>query len=96
MSDLAGVCEVVSRSRNVSRDPKNGVNFSDGMVQYARPLLHPYEAGQLAGGGAADGEMILFMEGVKGPVKARLKPYFRCGEFRGMYGPNPYAPNGGK
>jgi len=91
ISDLAGVTEVMSRSRNVSRDPKNGVHFSDSMSQYARPLLHPYEAGQLP-----DDSMVLFMEGVNGAVLAKRKPYFQCAEFKGRYRDNPYFQKHGR
>lgn len=53
--------------------------------QHTRPLIHPHEAGELP-----PDSMYLFMEKIDGPVKAKLKPYFRCSEFRGKYRDNPY------
>lgn len=91
MSKLSGTCEVITRSRSVSIDPRTGEpHVNDNASQMARPLLHPFEAGQLA-----DNEMLLFCEGISGVVRAKRKLYFRCREYAGKYRPNPYFKEGG-
>jgi type IV secretion system protein VirD4 len=86
ISKLSGLCEVITRSRSVSVDRMGEPHVNDSASQVARPLVHPFEAGQLA----AD-EMFLFAEGVScGPVKAKRKFYFECPEYAGKYRPNPY------
>jgi type IV secretion system protein VirD4 len=91
VSKLSGTCEVLSRSRSVSIDPRTGEpNVNDSATQFGRPLLLPHEVGQIA-----PDEMIAFVEGVRcGPIKAKRKYYFRCPEFRGKYRNNPYVKNG--
>ncbi len=84
ISKLGGITTVTSRSRGVSIDLRTGEPMvNDGVAQHTRPLIHPHEAGELP-----PDRMYLFMEKIDGPVKAKLKPYFRCG-FSG-YGDNPY------
>jgi type IV secretion system protein VirD4 len=87
VSDLSGVTEVITKSRNVSIDPRTGepnVSFSSG--QTSRPVLHPQEVDCLP-----DDKMWLFAEGISNVVKATRRPYTR--EFQG--GPNPYFNGGG-
>jgi len=84
ISKLGGITTVTSRSRGVSIDLRTGEPMvNDGVAQHTRPLIHPHEAGMLP-----PDEMYLFMEKLDGPVKAKLKPFFKCG-FSG-YGDNPY------
>ena len=86
VSDLSGVMEVITQSRNVSIDPRTGEpNVSFGSGQTSRPVLYPQEVDCLP-----DDKMWLFAEGISNVVKATRKPYTT--EFRG--GPNPYF-NGG-
>lgn len=83
VSSLAGVKQVVTRNHGVSIDLNGEPHVSDGTSCVTRPVIHPHEVGALK-----DDEMILFCEGVAGPVKAKRKPYFF--EFPGRYGLNPY------
>lgn len=87
VSKLSGASEVLSRSRNVSFDPRTGEPMvSDNMSQHARPLLLPHEAGQIA-----PDEMIAFVESLRcGPVRAKRRPYWRVFR-RGQYAQNPYV-----
>jgi type IV secretory pathway TraG/TraD family ATPase VirD4 len=87
VSKLSGVCEKLAQSRGVSIDPRTKEpHVSDNANMIARPLLHPFEVGQLA-----PDEMVLFSEGVLcGPVKAKRKFYFQCREYAGKYRKNPY------
>ena len=86
ISRLGGVTTILSGSRSVSIDPRTGEpHVSDGVSQHTRPLIHEYQAGELP-----PDRMYLFMEKIDGPVQAKLKPYFKCGEFSG-YGENPYV-----
>jgi hypothetical protein len=34
--------------------------------------------------------MLLFMEGINGPIKAKRKRYFEIAEYRGRYRDNPF------
>lgn len=71
---------------NASLDRQTGeVVVSGSAAQFGRPLLLPEEVGALA-----PDEMIAFVEGVNGPIKAKRELYFRCSEFRGKYRDNPY------
>src|SRR5581483_2500452 len=79
-SKLSGTCEVITRSRGVSLDQWGEPHVNDNASQVARPLMHPFEVGQLA-----DNEMLLFCEGVNGVVRAKRKLYFRCREYAGKY-----------
>jgi type IV secretion system protein VirD4 len=86
VSKLSGTCEVISRSRNVSMQAGEP-HVSDGANQTSRPLLLPFEVGQLE-----RDEMITFVENLQcGPVKARRKFYFRV--FFGGFRKNPYVKN---
>lgn len=87
VSKLAGTCEVVTRSANASLDRQTGqVVVSESGSQYSRPLIHPHEAGAIA-----KDEMIMFVEGVNGPVLAKRKPYWLVSKFRGKFQKNPYV-----
>jgi type IV secretion system protein VirD4 len=88
ISKLSGTCEGISRSHSVSIDPRTReLNVNDNASQFARPLLLPHEAGQLA-----PDEMIAFVEGVQcGPIKARRRFYFDM--FPGKGRKNPYLKN---
>ncbi|HVP46107.1 MAG TPA: type IV secretory system conjugative DNA transfer family protein [Bryobacteraceae bacterium] len=91
VSALAGTREVVSRSHGVTIDRMTGEPVvSDSMAQHAVPLLLPEEVGALA-----TDEMIAFVEGVNGVIRAKRKFYFRCSEFRGKYRANPYMKRAG-
>jgi type IV secretion system protein VirD4 len=86
ISKLSGATEVMSRSRNASPDRITGqVMISESASQFGRPLVLPHEAGQLS-----SDEMLLFAEGVHGPIRAKRKFYFKCAEYRGKYRENPY------
>lgn len=86
VSKLSGTCEVLSCSRSVTIDRLSGEPIvNDNATQFGRPLLLPHEVGEIA----LD-EMIAFVEGV-GTIRAKRKPYFRVGKFRGKYRKNPYV-----
>jgi type IV secretory pathway TraG/TraD family ATPase VirD4 len=59
------------------------VNLSFGSV--ARELLLPHETRELD-----DDEMLLFVERVKGVIRARRRAYWDEPDLRGQYQPNPY------
>lgn len=83
-STLAGVTQVMTANRSVTIDPMNGEpHVSNSMALAVRPVIHPHEVGALA-----SDEMLVFCENVRGPIKAKRKPYLR--EFRGKYRDNPY------
>lgn len=63
----------------------NVPNINLGFSTTARPLLLAHEVRELGGD-----EMLLFVEGVKGVIRAHRRPYWEEPEFRGQYGPNPY------
>jgi type IV secretion system protein VirD4 len=89
VSWLSGITEGLSLSRSVVIDRRTREpNVTDSGGQFARSLLLPHEVGELG-----RDEMIAFVEGVKGVVRAKRKPYFRCWEFRGKYRKNPYIKN---
>lgn len=91
VSKLAGTCEVVTRSRNASIDRLTGeVVVSESGSQLSRPLIHPHEVGELA-----KDEMIAFVEGVNGPIRAKRKPYWKVGKFAGKFRKNPYVSGNG-
>jgi type IV secretion system protein VirD4 len=74
--------------RRVGRDSDKrmtvpNINVSFGSV--ARQLLLPHETRELGGD-----EMLLFVEGVNGVIRANRRPYWEEPEFRGQYAPNPY------
>jgi type IV secretion system protein VirD4 len=91
VSKLSGTTEILSQTRNVNIDRVTGEpSVSDSATQTSRPLLLPHEVGQLG-----PDEMIAFVEGVDGVIRAKRKPYFQCGTFRGKYRDNPYIRRGG-
>jgi type IV secretory pathway TraG/TraD family ATPase VirD4 len=91
VSKLAGTSEVVTRSRNANIDRQTGeVVVGETGSQLSRPLIHPHEVGQLA-----KDEMIAFVEGVNGPIRAKRKPYWKVGKFRGKFRKNPYVNSNG-
>jgi len=59
------------------------VNVSFGSV--SRQLLLPHEARELD-----DDEMLLFVEGVKGVIRAKRRAYWDEPDFRDQYSTNPY------
>jgi type IV secretion system protein VirD4 len=59
------------------------INLSFGSM--SRELLLPHEVRELD-----DDEMLLFVEGVKGVIRARRRAYWNEPEFRGQYSRNPY------
>jgi type IV secretion system protein VirD4 len=84
VSKLAGVTEVISRSRTVTMPhPKGEPVVNDSASQATRPLIHPHEVGELA-----SDEMLMFCENVPATIKAKRKPYTKtsAGRFR----KNPY------
>ncbi len=87
VSKLAGTTEVLSCStrRSTLTTAPAVEHVNDSTSQTTRPLLHPDEVGSLA-----NDEMLLFIEGVPGVVRAKRKPYFRCFEYLGKYRENPY------
>lgn len=91
VSKLSGITEGLSQSRTVVIDRRTGEpNVTDSASQFGRPLLLPHEVGELD----LD-EMVAFVEGVHGVIRAKRKPYFRCWAFRGKYRENPYIKRGG-
>jgi type IV secretion system protein VirD4 len=91
VSRLAGTAEGLSQSRTVVIDQRTGEpNVTDSAAQFGRPLLLPHEVGELG-----PDEMVAFVEGVHGVIRAKRKPYFRCWAFRGKYRDNPYFKRGG-
>ena len=83
VSELAGTTEIITQSRSVTIDRATGEpNVSNSKAQMSRPFIHPVDVGKLP-----DDEMIVFCEGVKEPIKAKRKPYFKV--FSG-YRPNPF------
>ena len=91
VSKLAGTCEVITRSRSANIDRQTGeVVVSESGSQYSRPLIHPHEAGQIG-----RDEMIAFVEGVNGPIRAKRKPYWKVSRFKGLFRKNPYVNNNG-
>lgn len=89
VSKLAGVTEVRSANRSVTIDHLTGEpHVSESWSPSVRPVIHPHEVGELG-----SDEMIVFCESVRGPIRAKRKPYLR--EFRGKYRPNPYFKKGG-
>lgn len=88
VSKLSGITEGLSLSRSVVIDRRTGEpNVTDSGGQFARPLLLPHEVGELE-----RDEMIAFVEGVKGVIRAKRKFYFKCWEFSGKYRKNPTLP----
>ena len=91
---VSGLCGHTMRqeaSKSVS-DPEassagNGrgpsVNYSFGLRE--RPLMPPHEVASLE-----DDEMLLFVDGVRGPIRAKRRAYYHTPEYRGLYGLNPY------
>jgi type IV secretion system protein VirD4 len=59
------------------------INLSFGSV--SRQLLLPHEVRELG-----SDEMLLFVEGVNGVIRAKRRPYWDEPEFRGQYSKNPY------
>jgi type IV secretory pathway TraG/TraD family ATPase VirD4 len=88
VSKLAGVTQVLSANRSVSIDNFGWPHVTDSASSVVRPVIHPHEVGALA-----RDEMIVFCENVRGPIKAKRKPYLR--EFRGKYRSNPYFKKSG-
>lgn len=76
LSALCGQVERRVASKTIGR------NMSVNVTPTARPLLDAYDARQMRGD-----EMILFIPGVKGVVRAKRRPYWE--DFRG-FGKNPY------
>jgi type IV secretory pathway TraG/TraD family ATPase VirD4 len=75
-------------NRNESRQDRGNnprpanVNINFGTM--SRPLLLPHEARELEGN-----EMLIWVEGVKGVIRARRVPYWEEPEFKGEFDPNP-------
>ncbi|HTW22420.1 MAG TPA: type IV secretory system conjugative DNA transfer family protein [Candidatus Baltobacteraceae bacterium] len=89
VSKLAGVTEVLTRSRSVSIDHRTGEpHVSDTAASVVRPVIHPHEVGALK-----DEEMLVFCERVPGVIKAKREPYLK--EFKGKYRDNPYFKEAG-
>ena len=86
LSDLCGQYEVISQSRCTTIDRNTGEpQVSDSDNQEARPLLLPQEIRNLPGD-----EMLMFVDGVNGPIRAKRRPYYEVPEFRGKYQLDPY------
>jgi type IV secretion system protein VirD4 len=84
VSKLAGLTEVFTRNRSVSQDFQTGrPHVSDSTSSTTRPVIHPYEVGDLP----LD-EALIFAEGVNGVIKAKRRNYLK--EFAGKYRANPY------
>jgi type IV secretion system protein VirD4 len=66
---------------NASRAASINVNFGSAPGH----LLLPHECRELGGD-----EMLLFVEGVNGVIRAKRRPYWDEPEFRGQYSKNPY------
>lgn len=84
VSKLAGVTEVLTRSRSVTIDHETGEpHVSDNAGAAVRPVIHPHEVGALN-----PDEMLIFCENVPSVIKAKREPYLK--EFKGKYRKNPY------
>ena len=68
-------------TRPVSRPAQ--INF--GFTSTPRPLLSPDEARALG-----DDEMILMVDSVKAPIRAKRRPYWEEKDLEGTWGQNPY------
>lgn len=74
-SELAGDSEVYGHSKSWNTDfDRGGVHITDSMGQHARRLILPHEVRELG-----PREQILFVDGVKGAIRAARKPYFETG-----------------
>jgi type IV secretory pathway TraG/TraD family ATPase VirD4 len=86
VSNASGTCEVITRSRSANIDTQTGeVMIAESGSQQSRPLLHPFEVGNLP----QDEMLILGVEGVNGPIKAKRKPYWKLSKYAG-FKKNPY------
>jgi type IV secretion system protein VirD4 len=80
--------EEQGQSERVKRNPRNVNRAANINVNYGtmrRQLLLPHETCELG-----DDEMLLFVEGVKGVIRAKRRPYWDEPDFQGQYGKNPY------
>jgi type IV secretion system protein VirD4 len=97
ISRMAGEQEMITLSTSL-RDDKSrdyGKRLYDVDLTHSagvgwQRLVQPHEVCRMN-----SREMIVFCEGVGGPIWAKRKAYFEGGEFRGQYGPNPYYNGGG-
>ena len=94
ISSLCGEREMVTLSRSVSEDRRvdyggglYDVNVNDSGATAWQRLFQAHEVRRMNGA-----EMIVFCEGVGGPIWAKRKPYWK--DCSG-YGRNPYYSNGG-
>jgi len=90
VSSMAGDTEVYGHNKSFNTDfDRGGVQISNSMGQQARRLILPHEVRELG-----PREQILFVDGVKGAIKAARKPYFETRLKRKAMA-NPYAPKQG-
>lgn len=88
VSKLGGTCELVNQSINANIDRQTGdVVIGGGGSPFARQLILPHEAGELTDGD----RMIVFAEGVHGPILAERRPYWKVPKFKGKFLPNKYV-----
>jgi type IV secretion system protein VirD4 len=73
------------KQRGIKREQMNVPNINLSFGSAARPLLLPHETRELEGD-----EMLLFVENVKGVIRARRRAYWDEPDFRGQYSKNPY------
>jgi type IV secretion system protein VirD4 len=86
ISKMAGTREVMQRSRSAVPDRRTGeLVVTESVSQHRRELVQTHETNYLN-----EDEMLMFVERVNGPVKAKREKYFKCPEYRGKYRPNPY------
>jgi type IV secretion system protein VirD4 len=85
LSELCGDSEVYGNSKSVNVDPDRGtIHISDSMGQTGRRLILPHEVRELG-----PREQILFVDGVRGAIRASRKPYFETRMNR-YARPNPF------
>ena len=84
-SELSGDTEVYGNSKSVNVDPDRGtIHISDSMGQKGRRLILPHEVRELG-----PREQILFVDGVRGAIRAARKPYYETRLNRHAR-PNPF------
>jgi type IV secretory pathway TraG/TraD family ATPase VirD4 len=86
VSELCGDTEVYGTSKSLSYAPENEdhLNVNEGRSQQARRLILPHEVRELG-----PREQILFVDGVRGAIKATRKPYFET-RLKRLARDNPY------
>ena len=83
--DAEHEAQLKRHGRGNGRNGMNVPNINPSFGSASRPLLLPHEGRELGGD-----EMLLFVEGVKGVIRARRRAYWDEPDLRGSYEKNPY------